>query len=91
VADQHLVAVAFAAPKEQVLCQVLHEELHRKTDSAVRAAHNGESQDTHHDSHGYQLHRQLEQAAVEAGQRLMEREAPELLTAYAAWRRRHSV
>lgn len=89
---QHVVAVSLAGPREQVLCQVLHEELHVKTDPPIRATHDGDAQDTDHDSEGYRLHERLEQAAaVEVGQQLVEREAPELRAAYAVWRRRHGV
>jgi hypothetical protein len=92
-AEGRVVAVALAAaPREQALIQLMHEELHHVTDAAVRPPRGAQQeQETRRDSDGHQLHRELEQAAVEAGQRLLEREAPELLPAYAAWRRRHGV
>jgi hypothetical protein len=87
----HLIACSLAAPREQLLCQVFHEQVHAVTDGPIRAGFDGGSQDTRAGSAGYALHRQLEQAAVEWGQRLLEDLAPELLEAYGAWRRRHGV
>jgi len=90
-AGQQRVAVAFAAPREQVLIQILHEETHQVTDPAVRERFGDVAQETEHDAPGYHLHLALERAAVEAGQRLLEQHAPELVGPYAGWRRRHGV
>jgi hypothetical protein len=87
----HFIACSLAAPREQLLCQVIHEQSHAVTDGPIRAEDDGDSQDTRAGSAGYALHRQLEQAAVELGQRVLEDVAPELLGAYGAWRRRHGV
>ena len=83
------IAVSFRPPREHVLCQVLHEEIHPVTDPPIRKRH-AASQDTRAGTAGYVLHRELERAAVEAGQELLQRHAPRLLAPYARWRARYN-
>ena len=79
------VAVSLGAPMEQVVCQIVHEEMHPVTDRAVRAAFAGTSQDTRVGGAGFALHRELERAAVEAGDRIITLVAPELVPGYRRW------
>lgn len=86
---QQVVALALAAPPGQVLCQLLHEEVHAKTDPQVLAGEPVAGRDTRAGSEGFALHRRLESRAVEAGQELMGSHAPEHLEAYGLWRQRN--
>jgi hypothetical protein len=89
--DRLIVAVSLAAPREQALCQILHEQTHQVTDGAIRRQLSHLQQDTRLDSGGFELHRQLEIAAVERGQQLIAEHAPDLLDAWQEWRRRHRI
>ena len=80
-------AVSLAPPREHVLCQVLHEEVHPVTDPGEAAA----GQDTRPGTAGHAGHRARELRAVEVGQELVDARAPELAAAYAAWRARYGV
>ena len=86
-----VVAVSLSPDREQVLCQVLHEEVHPVTDPPIRERLAGVVQDTHVGGAGFELHRALERRAVEVGQELVDSLAPEVGAAYARWRRRYGV
>lgn len=83
---QQVVAVALAAPPEQVLCQLLHEEVHAVTDPQVLAGEPHAGRDTRAGSEGFALHLRLERRAVEAGQVLVDSVAPHLQHGYSRWR-----
>lgn len=87
---RRIVAVSFRPAREQILCQVLHEEIHPVTDPPIRARYTA-AQDTRAGSAGYELHAELERAAVDRGQQLLEDCAPGLLPAYATWRARYRM
>lgn len=87
--SEHLVAVSFRAPFDQLLCQIIHEEIHPVTDPPIRARYAQFSQDTRLTSPGFELHRQLERQAIQTGGALIERHAPELLAAYELWLRQY--
>lgn len=78
-----VVATSLAEPREHVLCQVLHEEVHAITDPAMGAT---ASRDTRFGQPGFALHAELEIAAVEVGEALLRARAPAWLPAYARWR-----
>lgn len=48
-------------------------------------------EDTHRNIASFELHHAIEVAAVEAGQRLFEAHAPELLPAYSKWKKRYAM
>ncbi|MGC4118989.1 MAG: hypothetical protein QM765_31355 [Myxococcales bacterium] len=83
------LALGLGGPIEQVLCQLIHEATHVATDPPIRAKHAGQRQDTQVASAAFSLHRELERAAVELGDRLVAERAPRLKKAYDLWRRRH--
>lgn len=85
------VAVGLDGPADQVACQLLHEVVHAATDPTVRAAHAGASHDTRADSAAFDLHRDLERAAIARGGELIESWAPRLSEPYRRWRRRHGA
>jgi len=87
----HVVAVALAAPLDQVLCQILHEEMHPVTDRALLAEFPPGARDTRVGADGFALHARIEKAAVDTGQRLIDAYAPELAAAYRHWRGRHGA
>lgn len=80
-----VVALSLSAPQGQALCQLLHEEIHSVTDGDLPAR--AGVQDTRVGSEGFARHRSQERRAVEAGQRLLERHAPQLLEDYDSWRK----
>jgi hypothetical protein len=86
-----IIALSFDVPDDAILIQVLHEDTHALTDPPIRKAHAQLTQQTSVGSDGYRLHQQLERAAVEAGQTLLERHAPDLLPAYRTWRARYGM
>lgn len=89
--DRLTVAVSLTAPREQALCQILHEQMHQVTDGPIRRELSHLQQDTQLGSGGFQLHRRLELEAVERGQQLIAQHAPQLRDAYHQWRRRHGI
>ena len=80
-----VVAVSLAAPRAQVLCQLLHEEVHSITDPQVLAGEPMAGRDTRAGSEGFDLHRRLERRAVELGRQLVDAVAPELRGDYKTW------
>ncbi len=84
---RQVTALALAAPREQVLCQLLHEEVHAVTDALALGS---AGRDTRAGSAGFEVHRRLEQAAVDRGQELVDAVAPQLGRGYRRWRNRHS-
>lgn len=82
---ERVVATNLLEPLDHVVCQIFHEETHAVSDPGVRAA---PLRDTRAGSPGHSAHMELEWAAVELGQRVLEAEAPALLAAYRQWRRR---
>jgi len=82
-----MVATDCAQPIEWLLCQVLHEEIHAVTDASVLAGRDALTRDTRVGSPGYALHAELERAAIEVGDALVQARAPEWTSAYAEWRR----
>ncbi len=85
------VAVGLEGPADQVACQLLHEVVHAATDPAVRAAHAGASHDTRADSPAFDLHRELERAAIARGAEVIDACAPRLSGPYRRWRSRHGT
>ena len=88
VAGEQVVALSLAASPGQVLCQLLHEEVHSVTDPEVLRGHAG-ARDTRAGSDGFDLHRRLERAAVERGQQLVDDAESAFRQSYALWRERH--
>ncbi|GMV42688.1 MAG: hypothetical protein AMXMBFR64_44040 [Myxococcales bacterium] len=88
VRGQRVVATSLAEPPDQVICQILHEETHPVTDPAVRL---DGPRDTRAGQPGHGEHLRLERAAVERTGEALAQAAPELLPAYAAWRRRFGM
>ena len=82
---EQVVAVSLAAPRELLLCQLLHEELHAVTDPQVLVGGTDGARETHVHGEGFALHLRLERRAVEAGQELFQAHAPELLGVYLLW------
>jgi hypothetical protein len=78
-----------AARGEQVVCQLVHEATHAVTDPPIREAHAGRRHDTRADGEAFALHRELERAAVERGQQVVEEHLPRLREGYRRWRKRH--
>jgi len=83
---RQVVAVALAAPREQILCQVLHEETHAVTDPRVLSSAADAHRDTRAGSEGFDLHGRLERRAVDLGQELIRAHAPQHLESYRRWR-----
>lgn len=83
---ERVVAVGLDAPDEHVLCQIFHEEVHAVTDPAIAPRSHRRARDTRTDSPGFFLHRELELAAVEAGQAIVDARLPAWSPAYARWR-----
>jgi hypothetical protein len=88
---ERIVAVSVARPRDQVLCQILHEETHVITDPLVTAERAGSDRDTRFGTPGHALHVALEQAAVSVLQAVLEARAPQYVDAYARWRARFGV
>lgn len=86
-----VVATSLGEPFEHVLCQIFHEEVHALSDPLVRAGREHEPRDTAPSSPAFALHRDLEHAAIEVGQAIIDARAPELAPAYRAWRRRFAA
>lgn len=86
-----VAAVSLAPARDQVLCHLVHEEIHAVTDAAVRETFAGVEQSTRQGSRGAELHGALERRAVQVGQELLEGHAPRLLASYGAWRRRYGM
>ena len=84
--DARLVATDCAQPIEWLVCQVLHEEIHAVTDAAVLAGRDALQRDTRVGSPGFALHAELERAAIEVGDALVQARAPEWTDAYQRWR-----
>ncbi len=84
--DARIVATDCAQPIEWLACQVLHEEVHAITDDAVLAGRDARARDTRVGAPGHALHRELERAAIEVGDALVQARAPEWAEAYARWR-----
>ncbi len=85
------VATSFAVGGDHPLLQVFHEAAHPVTDPAVFARLESPAEaprDTRRDSPGFAAHRACEAAAVAWGTAVLERAAPDLLPAWAAWRAR---
>ena len=84
-----LVAVSLDQPRDHVLCQILHEEIHPLTDPLVRAEWEDEAaQDTRKGSAGAALHVRLESVAVAATEAFLQARAPELMTDFRRWQQR---
>jgi hypothetical protein len=84
--DARVVATDCMQPIEWLACQVLHEEIHAITDDAVLAGRDARTRDTRAGTPGYALHDELERAAIEVGDALVQARAPEWAPAYARWR-----
>jgi hypothetical protein len=82
-----MVAADCAQPIAWLVCQVLHEEIHAVTDTSVLAGRDALARDTRVGSPGFALHEELERAAIEVGDALVQARAPEWTDAYADWRR----
>lgn len=84
-----LVAVSLSQPRDHVLCQILHEEIHPLTDPIVRAEWDDEAaQDTRLGTAGAALHQRLESVAVAATEAFLQARAPELMTDFRRWQAR---
>jgi hypothetical protein len=84
-----LVAVSLNQPRDHVLCQILHEEVHPLTDPLVRAEWDGtDERDTRAGTPGASLHQRLEAVAVGATEAFLQARAPELMTDFRRWQRR---
>jgi len=81
-----LVAVSLSQPRDHVLCQILHEEMHPLTDPLVRADRS--ERDTRVGTPGAALHAELEAVAVAATEAFLSARAPELLTDFVRWKQR---
>lgn len=90
-APRRVVGVSLARPAEHVILQVFHEETHRVTDPLVLRGRSHGARDTRVGQPGHALHEELERAAVEAGQAIIDVRAPELRAAYHRWRARFGV
>lgn len=88
VRGERVVATSLDEPPSHSLCQILHEETHPISDRTVPPAGD---RDTRAGSPGHATHLRLERAAVERTAVALSSAAPELLPAYAEWRRRHSM
>lgn len=87
--DARLVAVSLSQPRDHVLCQVLHEEMHPLTDPIVRAEWTGHpTRDTRAGTGGAALHQQLEAVAVAATEAFLQAKAPELIPDFQRWKHR---
>jgi hypothetical protein len=86
--DRHLVAVSLAAPAEQVLLQIFHEEVHPVSDPEL--ARLG-LRDTRLGAPGARVHQRIEAHALERGAEVIARSAPELSPAYERWRAQWSA
>lgn len=90
--ERRLIAVSLAEPWEHVLCQIFHEETHIASDPAVMRSRRHEApRDTHAGTAGHALHAALEAAAVNLGEQLIRKRAPELRGAYQRWRARYGM
>jgi hypothetical protein len=87
----HVVAVSLDEPFEMSLCQIFHEEVHPISDPAVLNGRDGGARDTRAGRSGHGLHAELEIAAIEVGQAVIDARLPELSPAYARWRARYRV
>lgn len=88
VRGARVVATSLSEPHDQVICQILHEETHPVTDPAVRL---DGPRDTRAGRAGHDAHQRLERAAVKRTGEALVQAAPELLPAYASWRRRFGM
>ena len=89
VGGARLVAVSLDQPRDHVLCQILHEEMHPLTDPLVRAEWTDAAErDTRRDTPGAALHQRLESVAVAATEAFLQARAPELMTDFRRWQRR---
>jgi len=84
--DTRIVATDCSRDADWIACQVLHEEIHAITDAAVLAGRDPNIRDTRAGAPGWRLHAELELAAIEVGEALVQARAPELAGAYARWR-----
>ncbi len=84
--DASIVAADFTQSIEWLACQVLHEEIHAITDTAVLAGRDASARDTRVGTPGFRLHAELERTAIEVGDALVRARAPEWIGAYAHWR-----
>ncbi len=90
--ERRLVAVSLAEPLEHVLCQIFHEETHVASDPAVMVEmRDAAPRDTRAGAVGHAMHRALETAAVNLGEELIRKRAPELRGAYQRWRARYGM
>lgn len=87
--QQRVVAVSLDAGR-MAFVQVLHEEIHPVTDPVVERQSQEARRDTAPGSDGFELHRRLEQMAVEVGEALVEARAAEFLDDYRRWMRRYA-
>lgn len=85
---RQVVATSLSQPVEVALCQVIHEQCHSISDPLVPVADPGVARDTRAGSHGHGRHLALERAAIALGAEVITQAAPELKSAYAAWRGR---
>jgi len=94
---QRIVATGLRTDIGQALCQVIHEECHTISDRAVlqrwrsREQGRGPTRDTARDTEGYRLHVELERAAVDLGQQVIDAVLPAFHTDYNRWRERFGV
>ncbi|MFT5681962.1 MAG: radical SAM superfamily enzyme YgiQ (UPF0313 family)/protein-L-isoaspartate O-methyltransferase [Myxococcota bacterium] len=84
-----LVAVSLSQPRDHILCQVLHEEMHPLTDPLVREDRS--SRDTRAGTPGAALHAELEGVAVAATDAFLSARAPELMADFVRWKRRLGI
>ncbi len=84
-----LVAVSLEQPRDHVLCQVLHEEIHPLTDPLVREDRSG--RDTRAGTPGAALHAELESVVLAATEAFLSARAPELMADFVRWKRRIGI
>jgi hypothetical protein len=89
--DCRIVAVSLAVDRGQLLCQILHEEIHARSDPQIMKESENGNRSTQLGSDGFALHRRLEAHAVEMGQLLLANHGTHWLDAYGAWRKRYGV
>ena len=86
-AGEKVIATSLHMPPNHVLCQVFHEDVHGVSDRFNDTA----ERDTRLESDGFKAHRQLEDAAVELGRRVIQAVDPSRLSIYKAWEKTQGV
>jgi hypothetical protein len=84
---RHRVAVDLRQDPDHLLCQVLHEQIHPRTDPAVLAGLAPVPRDTRRGTPGHAVHAALEEAALRVGAALIAAREPGYTAAYERWLR----